>query len=108
MMFRNEQPRDILEAVTLIVAHQEAIESSEEEDQQTFGNLEPQSLPQEEEQPDPSHVMCDICCESYAPSFFFHLPGCSHSYCKNCMSDHLKTKITDGQVFKIKCMDLEC
>lgn len=52
--------------------------------------------------------MCDICCGEYQPTFFFHLPGCSHSYCKNCMSDHLKTKITDGQVLKIKCMDFDC
>jgi hypothetical protein len=52
--------------------------------------------------------LCMICCYSYAKQDMFHLSTCSHEYCKNCMSDHLKIKVTDGQVVKIGCMDFNC
>ena len=50
--------------------------------------------------------MCDICCDYFNQKDFFGLPDCpeDHKYCRNCMSDHLKAKIEDGQVVKICCM----
>ena len=57
---------------------------------------------------DPNAVVCNICFFSYLAKDFFHLPGCDHSYCKNCMGEHLSSNITDGRVVKIKCMDVNC
>ena len=51
--------------------------------------------------------MCNICCFSYMQNGMFSL-SCAHQFCKNCMSDHLKTKIMDGQVLKINCMSFKC
>ena len=42
-------------------------------------------------------ILCGICCDYYLDNAMFSL-SCKHSYCKNCMADHLKTKIVDGQV----------
>lgn len=53
-------------------------------------------------------VLCAICCDYYLKKDMFHLPGCNHEYCKNCMADHLKVKVSDGQVVKIGCMDFNC
>ena len=49
-----------------------------------------------------------ICCDYYKLLDMFHLPGCHHEYCKNCMADHLKVKVSDGKVVKIGCMEYKC
>ena len=36
------------------------------------------------------------------------MPGCDHTYCKNCMGEYLASNIKDGKVVKIKCMDVKC
>jgi hypothetical protein len=53
-------------------------------------------------------IMCQICTFSYKKEHFFHLPGCNHEFCRNCMGEHLASNIKDGKVVKIKCMDFEC
>jgi hypothetical protein len=52
-------------------------------------------------------TLCPICCDYFLEADFFSL-SCKHSYCKNCMADHLRIKIVDGQVHKISCMDFTC
>ena len=52
--------------------------------------------------------MCNICIYSFKQSDLYHLPGCDHEYCKNCMAEHLAINIKEGKVLKIKCMDINC
>jgi hypothetical protein len=40
-------------------------------------------------------VCCNICCFSYSSQDMFSL-SCKHEFCKNCMSDHLGSKVVDG------------
>ena len=54
-------------------------------------------------------VLCNICCDHYVGKDMFSLDACEeHKYCRNCMADYLKSKVNDGEVLKIKCMDFKC
>jgi hypothetical protein len=41
-------------------------------------------------------IYCPICCENYEAKDILTLKGCKHEFCKNCLVDHLKLKITEG------------
>ena len=53
-------------------------------------------------------IFCMICCDNYLEKDILTLKGCKHEFCKNCLVDHLKLKITEGKVFKIPCIDFNC
>ena len=52
--------------------------------------------------------LCSICFETYAPYDMYELKNCHHSYCYNCWFIHLKTKIENSEIGKLKCIDLKC
>jgi hypothetical protein len=52
--------------------------------------------------------LCSICFETYAPYDMYELKNCHHSYCYNCWFIHLKTKIENSDIGKLKCIDIKC
>jgi len=50
---------------------------------------------------------CDVCYEDYRPEDFFSLE-CQHSFCVNCIADHMEANIEDAKVMKLPCMQLGC
>lgn len=50
--------------------------------------------------------MCPICCDD-EPDQILAL-GCGHSYCSNCWSTYLHTKIHDEGEVAVRCMDEDC
>ncbi|KAI4371113.1 hypothetical protein MLD38_019382 [Melastoma candidum] len=57
---------------------------------------------------DPVGVVCEICAHSRDEAEMFSVgSGCSHSFCRDCISNHVSTKVSDN-VTVIKCPGLEC
>ena len=52
--------------------------------------------------------MCFVCCDDSVKSEDFISLGCKHSYCRECWTNYLESRITEGEVFNIRCMDPEC
>ena len=52
--------------------------------------------------------LCSICFETYAPYDMYELKKCHHEYCYNCWFIHLKNKIGNSEIGKLKCIDLKC
>ena len=52
--------------------------------------------------------LCSICFETYAPYDMYELKKCHHEYCYNCWFIHLKNKIENSEIGKLKCIDLKC
>ncbi|XP_020598328.1 probable E3 ubiquitin-protein ligase RNF144A [Phalaenopsis equestris] len=50
---------------------------------------------------------CEICTESKYAHELFAIEGCSHTYCKNCVSQYVAAKVEEN-VFFIKCPDPNC
>ena len=51
--------------------------------------------------------LCDVCYEESDAKTFFGL-NCNHVFCRGCMEDHLKTKVMDGNVEDIPCLQVGC
>jgi len=51
--------------------------------------------------------MCSICAEEMSLEKSTAL-SCRHRFCNECWEQYLKTKINEGQVTKIRCLQLEC
>ncbi|PKU73819.1 probable E3 ubiquitin-protein ligase RNF144A-B isoform X1 [Dendrobium catenatum] len=50
---------------------------------------------------------CEICMESKYPNELFAIEGCSHIYCKSCVSQYVAAKVEENVLF-IKCPDPNC
>lgn len=50
---------------------------------------------------------CEICTESKYPYELFAIDGCSHTYCKSCVSQYVAAKLEENVLF-IKCPDPNC
>ena len=61
----------------------------------------------EQEQAQSNMKMCDSCYEEQDLDQFFSL-SCKHEFCKDCLLYHLETKINDGQIAQIPCMQAGC
>lgn len=58
---------------------------------------------------EPGATLCMICCDYYREKDMFNLAKCEHDkFCKNCMADYLRNKISEAAVFNIPCMHDEC
>ncbi len=51
---------------------------------------------------------CFVCCNDEVKNADFISLGCSHFYCRDCWSNYLGSKITEGQVFGMRCMSPDC
>jgi len=49
---------------------------------------------------------CGICGETHDPSLKITLAGCSHSFCRDCLSGHTRSKLEDGKypIFCPECL----
>ena len=47
---------------------------------------------------------CFICGDDAVKNEDFISLGCDHFYCRNCWEHYLDSKITEGQIFGIRCM----
>ena len=50
---------------------------------------------------------CDVCYCNYKEEDFFALK-CGHSFCVNCVADHLRINIESGNAMKLPCMQQGC
>ena len=50
---------------------------------------------------------CGVCYYSYNEDDFFAL-SCQHTFCVNCVADHLRINIESGKAFKLPCMEVGC
>lgn len=51
---------------------------------------------------------CNVCYELIKQEDFFVLEQCGHEFCKECMTQQLKTLVETCTVSKLKCLDYEC
>ena len=51
---------------------------------------------------------CPICYSDYPIENIYRLDGCYHSYCRDCLQNHFKLKISERQLRKIDCPDPTC
>ncbi|GLT46213.1 hypothetical protein SLA2020_199860 [Shorea laevis] len=79
------------------------------------------SVPQPQLQPQPqprpkdfthetgqsSRSFCEICVERKEPNEMFTVGGCAHSFCTECISVHVKTRLEEG-VTVIRCPGVSC
>jgi E3 ubiquitin-protein ligase RNF144 len=68
-------------------------------------NPEPEEATEEAGQS--SHCFCDICVERKDNDQMFRNESCVHSFCSDCISKHVATKIQDG-ITVVSCPGLEC
>jgi E3 ubiquitin-protein ligase RNF144 len=54
-----------------------------------------------------SHSFCNICVERKDSDQMFRNESCVHSFCSDCISKHVATKIQDG-ITVVSCPGLEC
>ncbi|GKV09662.1 hypothetical protein SLEP1_g21124 [Rubroshorea leprosula] len=54
-----------------------------------------------------SQSFCEICLERKEPNEMFTVGGCAHSFCTECISMHVKTRLEEG-VTVIKCPAVSC
>ncbi|XP_024926274.2 E3 ubiquitin-protein ligase RSL1 [Ziziphus jujuba] len=57
--------------------------------------------------PPPSSLICEICKEPKSPKKAFTIRGCIHSYCTNCVTDYVASKLREN-ILKIGCPDPGC
>ncbi|KAK8952271.1 hypothetical protein KSP39_PZI003667 [Platanthera zijinensis] len=50
---------------------------------------------------------CEICTDPKYPNELFSITGCSHTYCKSCLSQYVSSKV-DKNVLLIKCPSPDC
>ncbi|PIA50524.1 hypothetical protein AQUCO_01300932v1 [Aquilegia coerulea] len=77
---------------------------------ENFGDIESQQQQQEEEQDDTSSFDCAICL-NYVSSKrrFTNENRClAHSYCLDCIQNHIQAKLDDYNIAEIKCPALDC
>ncbi|PKI76031.1 probable E3 ubiquitin-protein ligase RNF217 [Punica granatum] len=55
----------------------------------------------------PPPFMCEICAESKDGDDLFHVQGCTHSYCKECISRYVASKLQES-ITSIKCPEVVC
>ena len=51
--------------------------------------------------------ICEVCYYEYYEEDFFELK-CGHSFCVNCVADHLRISIESGNAMKLPCMQKGC
>jgi hypothetical protein len=51
---------------------------------------------------EPPKQTCCICYEEYGPSDMARLPDCNHAFCRECLTGHVRAKLSD-MVFPIYC-----
>ena len=49
-----------------------------------------------------------MCYNEYSKESGFVALSCNHRFCKECVKDHITSKIASGTVSKIKCMQFDC
>lgn len=55
----------------------------------------------------PTTFVCEICVEPKPQNENFNIKGCTHSYCSECMSRYVASKIQEN-VITIKCPEVNC
>eukprot|EP01104_Vermistella_antarctica_P006562 TRINITY_DN17271_c0_g1_i1.p1 TRINITY_DN17271_c0_g1~~TRINITY_DN17271_c0_g1_i1.p1 ORF type:complete len:599 (-),score=69.22 TRINITY_DN17271_c0_g1_i1:155-1951(-) len=62
--------------------------------------------------PIPSLSTCSICLDDVDtevdPAAWYHLKRCGHSFCQECISEHLRVKIFNGQAHNLTCLHQGC
>jgi len=53
-------------------------------------------------------VCCPICFDEALGARFVRLPGCTHHFCRECLSTHARTRLADGAVESILCPEPSC
>ncbi|KAL9459982.1 hypothetical protein AB3S75_003225 [Citrus x aurantiifolia] len=51
---------------------------------------------------------CEICCERKEKDQMFKIESCIHSFCSDCISKHVATKIQVGVITRVTCPGLDC
>eukprot|EP01126_Amoeba_proteus_P062070 TRINITY_DN8392_c0_g1_i1.p1 TRINITY_DN8392_c0_g1~~TRINITY_DN8392_c0_g1_i1.p1 ORF type:complete len:319 (-),score=77.25 TRINITY_DN8392_c0_g1_i1:56-1012(-) len=51
---------------------------------------------------------CPVCMDSIGAGEGYVIPGCEHTYCKNCLCGYLTDKISEAAVIDIACVDPSC
>jgi hypothetical protein len=67
---------------------------------QKYKPIDPDFLTIEEKR---NIIQCSICFDHYSKKDFFNLSHCKHSYCKNCVIDHIAANLNNGVAFYISC-----
>lgn len=83
-----ERQAKLQEKMTMEFLMEEAKEKQKELDQKTY--------------------QCDICFDESKIDQIYILEECFHRYCRECLSDHCKTHILDGNTRKITCPTADC
>lgn len=71
-----------------------------------IGSGRPRKRARAEELDEPT-VVCGVCFDEIRPD---HIPQvrCGHSFCRDCWSQYLSTKVRDEGTCWIRCMDTNC
>lgn len=57
---------------------------------------------------DSSLSFCEICCERKEKDQMFKIESCVHSFCSDCITKHVATKIQVGVISRATCPGLDC
>ena len=69
--------------------------------------LDPEPMEAKKEAGESSHCFCEICVERKDSDQMFKKEGCVHSFCSDCITKHVATKIQDS-ITIVGCPGLDC